>query len=414
MPKQRFGRTIYVSNHAASFMDPLVVAGLTRPIVFFMTRSDVFTTITKPILWGFQMLPIYRQKDGDDAVKKNEAVFDRCSRILKWGRNLLIFGEGFTDDIFIRRLKKVKKGAIRIGFLSLEKVNWEKKIYVAAVGCNYSNPNQMRSDLLISFSDKICLNDYKDAFLENPSKVINELTREIEKRMQAQITHNSIKERASLHERIMILTRRGMNAINFNREIPLEERWKYSQQLATWLNSSERKEEVIKAIDQKTIAYEKLLQKEKVEENLVYWKKNNPTGKRTKEQLKLILLFPFALIGAIQCAIPYFFSKKLAEKMMKRPVFWGSVKLVLGMFTIAIFNIPSTLLFHYYLSLNGWMTFAYFLSIGLTGLSAYIWMTTRKDYLKKGVIKKKDLSLVFKERTDTIKALHHFLPEEFH
>ena len=34
-PRERFGRTIYVSNHTASFMDPLAVAGLRRPIVFF-------------------------------------------------------------------------------------------------------------------------------------------------------------------------------------------------------------------------------------------------------------------------------------------------------------------------------------------------------------------------------------------
>ncbi|MEZ4889087.1 MAG: hypothetical protein R2779_00585 [Crocinitomicaceae bacterium] len=33
-PKEFYGRTIYVSNHAASFMDPLVVAALRRPIVF--------------------------------------------------------------------------------------------------------------------------------------------------------------------------------------------------------------------------------------------------------------------------------------------------------------------------------------------------------------------------------------------
>ena len=108
-PKQFGGRTIYVSNHAASFMDPLVVASLRLPIVFFMTRSDVFTPISRPLLWASHMLPIYRQHDGEDTKAKNEEVFQKCSRILSFGRNLLIFGEGFTDDTFVRRLKPVKR-----------------------------------------------------------------------------------------------------------------------------------------------------------------------------------------------------------------------------------------------------------------------------------------------------------------
>ena len=126
-PGNMFGRTIYVSNHAASFMDPLVVASFRPPIVFFLTRSDVFTKLTKPFLWAAHMLPIYRQQDGVDTKDENIKTFDECTKILKYGRNLLIFGEGFTDDVFIRRLKPVKKGAVRIGFYSLEKLNWKKR-----------------------------------------------------------------------------------------------------------------------------------------------------------------------------------------------------------------------------------------------------------------------------------------------
>ena len=125
-PKRRFARTIFACNHSASFMDPLVVAQSQPPIVFFMTRSDVFTPALKPILWASHMFPIYRDIDGENTKEKNENVFRKCYRILKYGRSLLIFSEGFTDDVFIRRLKPVKKGAVRIGFGALEDMNWEK------------------------------------------------------------------------------------------------------------------------------------------------------------------------------------------------------------------------------------------------------------------------------------------------
>src|SRR6187431_1953617 len=93
-PKSFLGRTIYVSNHAASFMDPLVVASSRSPIVFFMTRSDVFNKFTRPFLWAAHMLPIYRQQDGVDTKDENTKVFEKTTKVLSYGRNLLIFGEG--------------------------------------------------------------------------------------------------------------------------------------------------------------------------------------------------------------------------------------------------------------------------------------------------------------------------------
>ena len=81
-PKRRFSRTIFVCNHAASFMDPLVIASNQKPIVFFMTRSDVFKGLLKPVLWAAHMLPIYRSLDGEDTKKKNEEVFQKCNSIL--------------------------------------------------------------------------------------------------------------------------------------------------------------------------------------------------------------------------------------------------------------------------------------------------------------------------------------------
>lgn len=238
-PKEYLGRTIYVSNHAASFMDPLVIASFRKPIVFFMTRSDVFKPLLKPVLWAAHMLPIYRQHDGEDTKGKNEEVFKASSKVLNFGRNILIFGEGFTDDVFIRRLKPVKKGAARIGFTALESLNWKKKVYIAAVGCNYTEPNYMRSDILISTSDKICLNDYKAIYDENPNKAIAEVTRLIEIKMREQITHVEDAKLAPFHENIMQLTRKGMNARSYDKKLSLKERWKYSQKLANWLNEQD-------------------------------------------------------------------------------------------------------------------------------------------------------------------------------
>ena len=223
-PNKRHSRTIFMSNHAASFMDPLSVVGSQAPIAFFMTRSDIFKPFLKPILWAAQMLPIYRQHDGEDTKRKNEEVFVECAKILDGGRSLMVFAEGFTDNVFIRRLKPVKKGAIRIGFLSLEKINWKNKIYLQAIGANYSDPNILGSDCVISNGDPICLNDYKEEYEIDPNKTILDLTLRMEIEMRNQITDVRNEKMAPFHENVMRITRKGMNALNSDFSIPLLQR----------------------------------------------------------------------------------------------------------------------------------------------------------------------------------------------
>lgn len=399
-PKEFYGRTIYVSNHAASFMDPLIVAGLRRPIVFFMTRSDVFTTVTKPFLWAAHMLPIYREHDGEDTKSKNAEVFKKCSKILAFGRNLLIFGEGFTDDVFIRRLKPIKKGAIRIGFTALEEINWEKKIYVAAVGCNYSDPNEMRSDLLVSTSNKICLNDFREEYEKNANKVINDLTKQVEVLLRQQLTHVEDKEMAPFHENVMKITRKGMNATCSDHSIPLESRWKYSQNLAHWFNANVTPEkEELMTLKKDLESYFSLLRKFKLEERYLY-EYHTKNGSRLKEILFMVTMWPFAILGLIHCGLLYYACKSFVEKSFKRRVFWSSVKLLTAKISMGLLNIPFIFLFYKFVYPSYWLAFAYYCCIGLFGLAAYMWYRNFKSFKVKGAMKKIDTTKFWNKRME--------------
>lgn len=410
-PKNFFGRTIYVSNHAASFMDPLVIGGLRMPIVFFMTRSDVFTPLTKPFLWAAHMIPIYRQHDGVDTKGANEKVFEKCNKVLSFGRNLLIFGEGFSDDIFIRRLKPVKKGAVRIGFGALEAMKWKKKVYIAAVGCNYSDPNEMRSDLLLATSKRICLNDYQEAYLENPVKTITEVTKLVETMMREQITHIENKDWCEFHENVMKLTRKGMNATHRDPSVSLVSRWHYSQKLAHWLNAqTDNHLEQLNELKHEMTHYFALLKKLRIHDNYVYELGTFHQLKRAKELFLLIVLAPTAVLGIIHCGIPYYFIKRFVEKSFKRPVFWGSVKLLLGMIVIGLLNIPFIFLFHDLIVASYWLGFIYYALIGLFGLSAYMWFRNMMRFKEKGHIRTLDLSNLLSKRAELIEKIHRTIP----
>jgi hypothetical protein len=314
--------------------------------------------------------------------------------------------------VFIRRLKPVKKGAIRIGFIALEDSNWKKKIYIAAVGCNYTDPNYLRSDILISTSNKICLNDYKDAFKENPNKVINEITKKVEILMREQITHVDDINWAPFHENVMQLTRKGMNSLNFDRKISLENRWRYSQNLANWMNNTSLEENAeLVALKSETEGYFSLLKKMKLKEENIYDAQSENKGSRTKEILFLATLWPFALIGFIHCFIPYILIKKFTEKSFKRRVFWSSVKMLLGKLTMAILNFPMIFIFYnliypsYTLAIINYLFF-----IPICGLIAYLYKRNIRSFQVKGVLSKMNLTKFIAKREALILKIKELIP----
>lgn len=406
-----FGSTIYVSNHPNSFMDPLVIGGNAHPIVHFMTRSDVFKWWLKPVLWAAHMLPIYRQHDGEDTKVANQNSFNAVNRSLAKGRNILIFGEGFTDDTPIRSLKPVKKGAVRMGFGALVACNWEKPIYVCALGINYTDRNTIGSEFLVVYDDRICLNDYKEAYLASPNKTINELTKVVEARMQQCITYVKDKHWFGFHENVMQLTRKGMNHENHDDRIPLEKRWDYSRKLALWMNEQELDESAeLVTLKKDMESYFSLLRRMKLQDRFVIAKDHPELTNLTAEIMILLFLWPIALLGMVHGLIPYIAGKKLTEKLLKRKVFWGSVKMMLGKLFGTIYNIPVIWVMTHFLFPYAWMGWAYFFLVPLICWVAFRYVIAFREFKVKGMMKKADVSKFYAKRADMLERIGKLIP----
>jgi hypothetical protein len=409
--RELFGSTIYVSNHSNSFMDPIMIGSMNRPIVHFMTRSDVFVWWLKPILWSAHMLPIYRQQDGTDTKGKNTDVFNKVNSSLRKGRNILIFGEGFTDDTPIRGLKPVKKGPIRMGFGALVSIDWSKKIYISGIGVSYTDRNTIGSEFVLDNGPKICLNDYKERYLENPSKVINEVTKLVEKNMQDCIIYVAKPARYSLLEGIMQITRKGYNNLNHDDRIPLIKRWKYSKDLAKWINEHVTDESTeILALQKDLDAYFKLEKRMKVQDRFVLAKKEPELVNSLNNWLYLILMWPFAIVGFIHGFIPYIISKKVTEKIMKRKVFWGSVKMMMAKIIGSIYNIPIIILITKWYLPHWSLGILYFFLIPVLWRLSYEYAHQFKEIQIKRKMKSVDLSKFVEKRAELEKRITELIP----
>ena len=392
-------------------MDPILIGAVNRPIVHFMTRSDVFVWWLKPVLWSSHMLPIYRQQDGKDTKGKNTDVFNTVNSSLRKGRNILIFGEGFTDDTPIRGLKPVKKGPIRMGFGALEAINWSKKIYISGIGITYTDRNTINSEFVLDNGPKICLNDYKESYLANPSRVINEVTRIVEKNMQECIVYVAEPARYSLLEGIMQITRKGINHANHDEHISLLKRWEYAKKLANWINQNVTNESTeILALQKDLDAYFNLERRMKIEDRFVVAKKNPELVSTLNNWLYLILMWPFAIAGFIHGFIPYIIAKKVTEKIMKRKVFWGSVKMMMAKILGSLYNIPIIVLItKWYLPHWSLGVLYYFLTPVLWRLS-YEYAHQFKEMRLKQKMKSVDLSKFEEKRAELEERIKRLVP----
>ncbi len=387
---ERFSSTIYVSNHAASFMDPLLLAAFNRAVVFFMTRSDVFTTFTRPIFWMAHMLPIYRQRDGVNTKTKNQEVFKKSSEILLRKRSLLIFGEGLTDDVFIRRLKPLKKGAVRIGFTALESCNWTQDIYLATVGCNYSNPAMFRSDVLIRNSEKIKLNEFRKEFEANPNKIIQELTVRLEAMLKNDLIHVNDEESAEFTEQMMLIQRKGMPMFEEN-AAPILQRWNDTKILVEDFNDNPQKYASVRGLIKD---FFEDLKARNIDDQKLYDATYNRIG--FGAYFSQVLLFPIAMFGAIHCGLFYFAIKGFVEAKFKRPVFWGSTKLVMMILILGNLNLFLFFLLPQYIGV--WGSVIYFLFIPFSGFIFHKGLTFWKRVTSRRKIRSMKVSDILNER----------------
>lgn len=352
-PKKFNAQTIFVVNHASAFLDPWVIAELQRPVLFFLARGDIFKKWLRPITWAAHMIPIYRTKEnGADSAEKNEAIFREVYGLLKRKKSILIFGEGYTDDVFIRSLKSVKKGPARIGFGAMEATNWQQDIKIQCSGINYADPNKFRGEVLISNSEPIHLKDYEALYKTNSTKAILEITKTVSEKLQSQITYLNDPKLTDFHNHIQSITKKGIAHHNSNESIDLEVRWRYSQKLASFLNkeyvASDHKWIELKS----TVAtYFKSIKKEKIEDQWVLDFSNNKKPNFIARCTLLLICFPLFILGSFHHLIPYQLIKRFTEKTFKRKVFWSGIKFILGYFILAVFNIALCLLVNAYFEL---------------------------------------------------------------
>ena len=335
-----YGNPIILSpNHTNGFIDPVILGSVLKSKVRFFARGDVFKgPVLKWILNDLNMSPMYRLQEGYSEIKKNDATFEECKKLLSENKTILIFPEAIA--VQEKRLQPLKKGLSRIVFQTEEAFDFKKNVLVVPIGLNYSNAKKFRSKLLIRIGEPISLKKYEEEFKENKVKAINNFTRMLEQEMRKLIITIKDKNNDELVENITeIYLREWMIEKKYDLK-NLEEEFYVREGIAELVNyQSENNLEALNSLKEKISPYLQQLHKQSLRDHLLSPITINNT-KPWDFLLEFIVIWigmPIYGLGLLMNYLPYFISKKFVVKNIKKAEFIASIYANMAMF-LWIFN----------------------------------------------------------------------------
>ena len=181
---------VIVGNHTNAFLDSFVLGGQVPRKMYNLPRGTIFFNQPKFVLELFRwarMIPVYRQMEGDEYVKRNLESFEFLKDALGKKEGLQIFPEGIC--IQERRLKPAKKGAAKIMLGAEKKFGYNLNTRIIFLGLNYEKATKFDSNLFLNYSRPYGISEFIESFQENEGRGIKELTEFIGKKLKNQVVH---------------------------------------------------------------------------------------------------------------------------------------------------------------------------------------------------------------------------------
>lgn len=104
---------LFAVNHNNSFLDALLVASQLPFRMHFLVRGDALRgKLGWFLIKYFNMLPIWREREGRENLKSNYSTFERCQELWSRRGSVMIFTEGLCENDW--HLKPFPKGTARL------------------------------------------------------------------------------------------------------------------------------------------------------------------------------------------------------------------------------------------------------------------------------------------------------------
>jgi glycerol-3-phosphate O-acyltransferase / dihydroxyacetone phosphate acyltransferase len=316
---------LVVANHFNALLDPVLVMYAMRELPRFVAKAALWRPRwARPLLWLAGMVPIHRPQDGGDTAG-NQGVFRSCAEQLARGTTVALFPEGGVSPI--PALQPLRTGAARIA-LSARSAGTDGLV-ILPIGLTYEDKVALRSRALVRIGAPIDVDGHLDASGRSDAdvddtEVVRSLTAEIQDRLADLSPLYTDEVAAATLGRAADVALRRPDA-RPTEEVALVEREALARRLAA--APEEARTEVVDTLAR----YE-------LRRSLAGLRDTEVVSRRTPKQLagtffatlvRLVLVAPFALTGAVVNALPYW-GVHWAGRFVANPTLRASARLLGG------------------------------------------------------------------------------------
>jgi len=167
------GAYIIAPCHQQALMEPLAVLRIAPKPPVFLARADIFRKPTiRAILTFLRILPVYRIRDGQESLGKNQEIFDRCREVLLDGYPLCLMAEGRHNDR--HHMLPLRKGMFRIAG-ETQLAMGDRPLYIVPTGIDFDDYERPYSNVVVNIGKPIPVQPFMATYRENEPVALNQM-----------------------------------------------------------------------------------------------------------------------------------------------------------------------------------------------------------------------------------------------
>lgn len=376
-PLPREKPIIFVGNHCNTFIDPILISVNTRLYPAFLTTAAAFKVpIVAKFLHAIRMLPIYRQRDGGDPIRKNQEIFDISIQQLEANLQFVIFAEGSHSPF--RRLREFKKGFARIGFDALEKHKGDIDVQIVPVGVEYRQFGKMHQEVTQTYGKAIPIKDYWEDYQKDKERALIKLKDHVYNDLKNLLIHIPTEKHYDAVESLRKITRPWLyDFLGLKRPGLYDMLLAEKQMIAAQTKMEQEQPEAMDSFAQKILAYQQDLDKLNFRNHLVVNGRSSWI-KMILQFIPFLVFLPVFVAGFVTGYIPWRVPGIIAKKVFRDEMYHGAINYGGGLALFTLFWIIEVLLVQLIFG-NGWITLAFALIMPAVAYGAFLyWIALKK------------------------------------
>jgi glycerol-3-phosphate O-acyltransferase/dihydroxyacetone phosphate acyltransferase len=333
------GPLIFVLNHPNGLLDPVLLRVAVGRPARFLGKSTLFASAPGRLAMdAFGTIPVYRTHEagaraGD--AGRNEESFARCRQALANGEALALFPEGTSHSD--PQLRPLKTGAARIALSAEAEVDaggtTTLGVTVLPVGLHYERKARFRSRVLLVVGEPIAIAPRLPAYARNERETVDALTDEIRDRLDAVVLQAETRELLVGIAAVAHWTAKPAAASTAEKgdgDDLTAQHHRARDLLTAYQRMRARDPARVEAIAAAARDYARTLRHLGVQNPWALELETVRPGRLLGAVARIVVAFPFAVVGAVLGWLPYRLAGKVAARATRDEDVLGTVKLITG------------------------------------------------------------------------------------